>query len=184
MRPGGRFTGGEHFRDGIGVAFRIMFLVFFLETARVFAGVARATAMRGWRWLGGHNLEKASRVTFESARLAGKTTLAESALRERPETKALTLIEIEFDTGEKYQPTSARLANNKSRQESMLVDRTPWKETELLHPDRRRRIRMSSSSKSASSKEQDSPRPEMLIEIKRQGEQGATTNRKQMAKKY
>jgi hypothetical protein len=45
MRSGGSFARGEDFGDGIRVMFRIQFLIFFFESARVFPGVARAAAM-------------------------------------------------------------------------------------------------------------------------------------------
>jgi hypothetical protein len=46
MGAGGCFAGGEDFGDGFGVTLGIVFFVFFLEAARVLAGVARAAAMR------------------------------------------------------------------------------------------------------------------------------------------
>ena len=42
---GGGFTGGENFGHGLGVVGRVEFLVFVLETARIFPGVAGAAAM-------------------------------------------------------------------------------------------------------------------------------------------
>ena len=55
VRARGRFAGREDFGDGVGVTLRIALLVFLLEPARVFAGIAHAPAMRrrgrriGWR---------------------------------------------------------------------------------------------------------------------------------------
>ena len=42
MRAGRGFAGSEDFGDGDGVALGIVFLVFLLKAARMFAGVARA----------------------------------------------------------------------------------------------------------------------------------------------
>jgi len=45
MRAGGSFAGGENFGDSFGVTLGIVFFVLFFEPARVFAGVAGATAV-------------------------------------------------------------------------------------------------------------------------------------------
>ncbi len=54
VSAGGCFSGGKNFRHGVGIAPRIVLLVFLLETARVSARVAWAAAVRQ-RYRVGHN---------------------------------------------------------------------------------------------------------------------------------
>ena len=48
MRAGGSFPGRQHLRDGLGVARRIVLLVFLLETARILAAVAGTPLVCRW----------------------------------------------------------------------------------------------------------------------------------------
>jgi hypothetical protein len=52
MRAGGGLAGGEDFLDRVGIAGRIVLLVFLLEPARVLAGVTRAAPVRRGRAFG------------------------------------------------------------------------------------------------------------------------------------